>query len=423
VSRLAAILASFSLAGGVAAGFFSPYGDGAAAAREMAGEADRLLRAGMFEPSERSYRAALAQDATSGAAHLGLARVLAARLNFDWALAEAELAASLPAAGADALMTLASVREQSGDPQGASDALARYLEAAKTGGQSDLRLRRARSWLALLRLAGQHPLRVIDAARSVTVPFDIVSGKILFKASINGRVPIDVVLDTGAEQVVLSEQTLRAAGLRRAGGAGPGDPGMVLVDTVDIAGLTVRRVPALVRGEPLRVLPNRGGETLSPLGLGLSVIIDYEQRELTMGRRLPWVASDVELPLHVPGLPVVAAIIDAEPRSFIVDTGSEATAVSPDVVTRVSLDPGTRRIPMRLFDASGRRHDDAYLLTPGFDLSLGSIRLERHPVIIRTWTEVEDIHGIAIGGVLGHNFLRHYRVTFDLGRRVLGLKR
>jgi hypothetical protein len=33
------------------------------------------------------------------------------------------------------------------------------------------------------------------------------------------------------------------------------------------------------------------------------------------------------------------------------------------------------------------------------------------------------VHGFEMGGVLGHNFLRRYRVSIDLTRRVLRLKR
>jgi predicted aspartyl protease len=421
VRRLALILVSFSLTGVVAAGFFPPRGDAAAAARELAGEADGLLRAGMFEPAERAYRAALAQDAASGAAHLGFARVLAARRDIDWALAEAELAASLPPAGADALVTLASLRESAGDLRGASDALARYVAAGSAEGHPLARLLRARSWLSFLRLAGDVPLRQLFGERSVTVPFDIVSDKILFKASINGRVPIDVVLDTGAEHVVVSDWVADKAGLARAGRTSSSAPDLALIDTLDIAGLSIRRVPALVRNEPLRTIPNRGGESLSPLALGLSLAIDYSKRELTIGRRLGHGVAEIELPLHVPGLPIVTAMSGAAPLSMVVDTGSAATAVSPETLARLAAPSAARRIPMRLFDALGRQQPDAYLLTPGIDLSLGSIALEGYPVLVRSWRDVEDIHGVQVGGVLGHNFLRHYRVTFDLSRRVLGL--
>jgi hypothetical protein len=41
---------------------------------------------------------------------------------------------------------------------------------------------------------------------------------------------------------------------------------------------------------------------------------------------------------------------------------------------------------------------------------------------VRTWSDVDRILDLELGGVLGHNILRRYRVTFDLKRQVLGLR-
>jgi hypothetical protein len=198
---------------------------------------------------------------------------------------------------------------------------------------------------------------------------------------------------------------------------------MALAETFDVAGVTVRRVPAMVRREPLRVLPNRTGDAFSPIALGLSVIIDYERRELTIADRLPFEPADVELPLHVLGLPVVVGASGDESVSFVVDTGSEVTAVSTGTLERAIRAPQARRIPMRLFDVWGASQPDAFLLTPGIDLAFGAIRLKEYPVVVRSWPDVQAVHGFEMGGILGHNFLRRYRVTIDLARRVVRLKR
>ena len=198
---------------------------------------------------------------------------------------------------------------------------------------------------------------------------------------------------------------------------------MTLVESIDIAGVAVRRVPAIIRRDPLRVVPNRSGDAFSPIGLGLSVILDYERRELTLARRLPFEPADVELPLHVLGLPIVVGTSSGGPVSFVIDTGSEATSVSTDTLARAAVAPGARRIAMQLFDAWGARQPDAYLLTPGIDLAFGAIRLKDYPVVVRSWPDVQAVHGFEMGGILGHNFLRRYRVTIDLARRVVRLKR
>jgi hypothetical protein len=420
VRRLAVILASFSLTGVMATGFFPASRDGVAAARELTGDADRLMRAGLFDRAERAYREALSQDAASGPAHAGLARALWARRDLDWALAEAELAASL-GAGPGFLLTLADLREQAGDNGAAIDALTRCL-ALLPDVPTPL-AEHARWRLAVLRSAGARPLRAIDGQRVARIPFDIVQNKILFKASVNGGIPTDFILDTGAEHVVWSEQVAPRAGLHRGGGtSAAGGPAMTLIETLDVGGVTIRRVPGFRRPYPLHVLPNRSGSALSPLSLGLSMVVDYPNRELTIGRRLPHEPADVEIPLHMPGLPIVAVTSGGEPISMLVDTGSEATAVSPSVLGRLTTTPDARRIPMRVLDVWSRPQPDAFLLTPGIDLTIGAIALEDHPVIVRTWADVAAMRDLEIGGVLGHNLLRRYRVSFDLTRRVLRLR-
>jgi predicted aspartyl protease len=266
-------------------------------------------------------------------------------------------------------------------------------------------------------------LRRADDSPAVTLPIVVVQDKVLFKASINGRVPVDMVLDTGADHLVVSAETAGRAGLRRtAGGAGRG-PQMGLVDTLDIAGLTVRRVPALIRQEPLVVLANRGGEACSPLSLGLSMIVDYARRELTLGQRLPFERADVELPLHVAGLPVITGSHAGRAVSFVIDTGADVSAVSNVTFAEAQPAPSSRRIPMRLFDAWGNRQPDAFLITPGLDLAFGALQLPAYPVVVRSWPDVEAVHGFEMGGILGHNFLRAYRVTIDLSRRVVRFRR
>ena len=385
-------------------------------------QGERHFRAALFDPAERSFREALAFDAQSAEAHHGLAQTLLARRDVSQALSEAEVAVQLSPASPSTHLTLASIRVHDGDPAGAAAALDHYLKNAAAD-EHRVRRVRAESLRAMLALAGDRRLRVVEAHDSGTIPFDIVEDKVVLKASVNNAIPSDVVLDTGAEHLVLSERTVQRAGLRRAGGGAGNGPEMTIADSFDVAGITVRGVPALIRREPLRVVRNRSGDAFSPIALGLSVIIDYERRELTIARRLPFEPADVELPLHVLGLPVVVGTIGTEAVSFVLDTGSEATALSAGALARVSVATGARRIPLRLFDAWGTRQDDAYLLTPGVDLSFGAVRLTQYPVVIRSWPDVEAVHGFEMGGILGHNFLRRYRVSIDLSRRVVRLKR
>lgn len=391
--------------------------------KDLVEDGERQLRAALFEPAERSFRGALAYDAQSAPGHLGLAQTLLARRELAQAQGEAEVAAHLSSSHPQAHLTLASIHELAGDMTGAAAALDRYL-ATVPAGDHPVRRQRAESQRALLRLAGSAPLRTFAGDTAGTIPFDVVEDKVILKASANGQIPTDFVLDTGAEHLVLSERTVERAGVRRTGARGAGrGPEMALVESFEVAGVTVRRVPAIVRRGPLRVVHNRRGDAFSPIALGLSMIIDYQRGELTIADRLPFEPADVELQLHVLGLPVVVGSSGSDSVSFVIDTGSEVTSVSTETHDRAVRAPGARQIPMRLFDVWGVRQPDAYLLTPGIDLAFGAIQLKPYPVVVRSWPEVQAVHGFEMGGILGHNFLRRYRVSIDLARRVVRLKR
>jgi predicted aspartyl protease len=393
----------------------------AGSAPGMVEAGDAFFRAALFDRAERAFRDALTYDAQSGPAHLGLARALATRREVDLALAEVDVAIGLPATPADAHLTLANLLEHTGHTASAAQSLDRYLNSVGRDAHP-LRVQRARAQAALLHLAGHAPLRGGNRDGAGTIAFDIIQDKLFVKASINGRIPVDMMIDTGADGLVLSRQIVDRAGMPRVEGSA-GAPMVALADRLDIAGLTVTRVPALVRPEPLRVTPYLDGSALSPLALGLSMILDYERRQLTLARRLPFEPADVELPLSFAALPVVVGTIGTDAISFVIDTGSEVTSLAGEVLDRLGPVPDARRIPMRVFDAWGARQRDAFLLTPGLDLAFGAITLSRYPVVVRSWPDVEAVHGFAMGGILGHNFLKQYRVSVDLVRRVVRLKR
>ena len=59
------------------------------------------------------------------------------------------------------------------------------------------------------------------------------------------------------------------------------------LDTLEIGTLKLSNVPTLIKAPALRGIPKRETESFSPLGLGLSMTIDYATHKLTIGRKLP----------------------------------------------------------------------------------------------------------------------------------------
>ena len=151
------------------------------------------------------------------------------------------------------------------------------------------------------------------------------------------------------------------------------------------------------------------------------MVIDYRTRELILSARLPDEPADVELPMRVQRLAVVRGVVNGDhPKSFVVDTGGEVISISLGTASALRMVP-QRHIPLRVFGTSGW-DPDAYLL-PGVDLAFRDIEYDNFSVVVLNLHRPSALLGFHIGGIIGHDFLRNYRVTMDLERSVLRLNR
>jgi predicted aspartyl protease len=238
---------------------------------------------------------------------------------------------------------------------------------------------------------------------------------------------MDFVLDTGAEQTVISRETQSRLGIRsivNVLSAGVGDLGvreleLTRLDDLEIGTLKVHNVPSIVKNPPLSGLPTREMESFSPLALGLSVVIDYDKNVLLMGPDLPKETVDVELPLRLHRLAMVPGMVDGGSASFILDTGGQVISISTD--TASGLDRGdVKQIPLKVYGASGWDRD-AFLL-PGVDLAFSpQILFKNYSVVVLNLRAPSVLLGFRLGGIVGYKFLSKYRVAIDLNKSVVQL--
>lgn len=395
-------------------------------------QADALWAYGLFDEAEEAYRDVLAEHPASPAARHGLARSLAARNRLDEALVEVRAAIGADAGRAEFHHTLGSIYRRLRRFPEAADAIERYVERLR-GVKQDRRTEWARSEVRLLRsFGGQEPFEIAaDPEAAHAIPFRLEQEKILVRGRVNGGEPIDLVVDTGAEQMVLSQPTaerMGVAAITTTISAGVGEVGVRglevgRVDSLAIGSLEVRNLPAIIKNPPLTDLPTRRvRDSISPVALGLSAVIDYGAHELLLARRLPDGPADVELPLRVNRLALVRGVVSGEfPRSFVVDTGGEVVSLSLGTVGSIGLAP-PRHIPLRVFGTSGWDRD-AFLL-PGVRLAFGeAIEYDNLAVVVLNLHRPSALLGFHIGGIVGHTFLSRYRVTLDLERALLRLTR
>jgi hypothetical protein len=140
-----------------------------------------------------------------------------------------------------------------------------------------------------------------------TVPFRLVKDKITVRAKVNGGSAQDFVSTPAPKKPVISAQTAQRAGVRPITytlSAGVGEVGLrglqlARLDSFELGTLQVRNLPVLIKNPALRGIPKREGESFSPLSLGMSITIDYQQKLLTIARHLPEGHADFRLPMRI----------------------------------------------------------------------------------------------------------------------------
>ena len=392
--------------------------------------ADAFWAAGLFDEAEAMYRDILSAHVSSPGARHGLARSLAASNRHAEALVEVQAAI---AAGSrpEYHHTLGSIYRRLRRFPEAAAALERYADTLPNISRNR-RTEWARSEARLLRSFGDAPpFEIVNDPDGLhVIPFELIQDKIVVRGRVNGGSLIDLVVDTGAEQMVLSQQTaeeMDVEAIVSTISAGVGDIGIRglevgRVESLEVGPLVVRNMPAIIKNPPLTGLPaRRVPDSISPVALGLSAAIDYEARRLTLARRLPVTPADIELPMRVNRLAVVRGVVNGEfPRSFVVDTGGEVVSLSIGTAGSIGMVP-SRHIPLRVYGTSG--WDTNAFLLPGVRLAFNEIRYENFAVVVLNLHRPSALLGFHIGGIIGHKFLSNYHVVIDMEHAMLRLTR
>ena len=395
----------------------------------MALVGDALWGGGLFDEAEQLYRDALALDPDSGAARHGVAKSLTTRQRYeealDWVQAALDATPDFPAA----YHTLGYIHRRMRRFAEAAEAYERYIELLPGWAETE-KADWARAEVQFLRSFGDRPaVELMAPGQLHTIPFRLVDEKVIVQGRVNGRDMVDFVVDTGAEQTVLSQPVAQQLGVRPVSttlSAGVGEIGFRglqagRLESIEFGSLGIRNLPALIKSPPLGGLPTPEAEAFSPLAVGLSMIVDYARQEIVVGEQLPDEPFDVSMPLRQHRLAVVRGIVNEEiPRSFVVDTGGEVISISRG--TANLLPPlEVRQVPVNVYGTSG--WDEQAYLRPGTSLAFDQLLYPNYSVVVLNLHRPSALLGFHIGGTVGHHFLSDYRVVLDLRRSEMRLTR
>jgi len=394
--------------------------------------ADSLWSVGLFDEADEMYDQALAINKQSSRARFGRARSLATRSKLDEALTEAEAAAAMAPRDGEIHAEIGAIYQRMHRFDEAANAYNNFINLLPNKDRSD-KAAWTRSQVKFLKaFEGRNPVEIDeeDLQRTHTMPFRLVDDKIVVQVKVNGGRNQDFILDTGSEETVISRDTAQRANITPITytlSAGVGEVGLrglqlSRINRLDLGDLQVRNLPVLIKNPALRGIPKREGESFSPLAFGMSMSIDYQHRMLTMGRSLPEPEADsLRLPMRVHRLAMVRGMLNStRPTYFVVDTGGEVISISSATAGHFNQ-AGYRKIPLKVYGTSGWDRD-AFLL-PGMSLNFDEIEYKNMPLVVLNLRAPSVLLGFQLGGIVGHNFLSHYKVALDMERSELRLQK
>ncbi|MGI8732930.1 MAG: aspartyl protease family protein [Pyrinomonadaceae bacterium] len=417
-----------------------------AKAHALLGQA--ILGSGDFRDSVEEFRTALAMDDDEALAIAGLAMVDFYENRLADCVRGLRRAVALEPNEPDYIFSLAQASARYEMFKEAADSYERFLAIAHKTDED--RRARIRGLVDFLRYLGKQGQLYVSTGREMTaLSFESIDGRPILKVRINGeKEPLRFVLDTGSGMSVISEKTANRLGLRSisrggmaraVGGAGKFEIVYGFLSSLEVGEVRVENVPVYIRHFYDERVPVDGY-------LGLSVItrfyaaVDYGDRTFKLVRsrssdnldmlqksagNLPPVATDfVEIPVRTTSSGFLSGEVRLEgiekPQNFIIDTGASISVVSEKLAALEELAEFMTPHRMRVFGAAGVTEDVKTMLLPR--VMLGSLIREQVSAAILDLEPVNETTGFTQAGILGSNFLRHFRVSFDFRRGLIRLE-
>jgi predicted aspartyl protease len=271
------------------------------------------------------------------------------------------------------------------------------------------------------------------------VGFRLVGGDnplILVPANVNDRGPYEFILDTGAGTSLISPRLadrLGIAGTSSRDGAGAG--GRVSVSLATASSLAVggaRRapMPLAITAEVDRIGAAVGQPIDGDIGYdflkAFRLTIDYRKKVVRLVQGAyestgapSLLRTEVAFRLAGPVKPLVlvpAHVNGRGPHTFVVDTGASATVISPRLADALQI---AATAPETMTGAGGVMQAAVGRAT---SFAVGGAVLNDLSVVIADFLDdLGRVVGANLDGIVGYNFLRHFRVTLDYPNGVLWL--
>lgn len=409
-----------------------------------------ILASGDFRNSVEEFRTSLSFQDDEALAIAGLAMIDFYENRLDASIRGLRRAVSLDPGEPDYIFDLGQAAARSENYKEAADAYEKFLNIAPKTDED--RRARIRGLIDFLRYLGkQGSLYVLAGDNKTTMPFESIDGRPILKVRVNSsKEPLRFVLDTGSGMSVISEETAKKLGVRAVarggmaravGGGGKFEIVYGFLNSVEVGGVRVESVPVYIRHFFDNKTPIDGY-------LGLSVIskfiasLDYGENIFMLRRPRETFSRDlwgmtfsrgdvqpispgvIEIPLRTTSSGFLSGEVHLEgverPLNFIIDTGATVSVVSEKLAKEEDLGGYLEPTRLRIYGAAGIADDVQSLLLP--KVMLGTFTRERISAAVLDLDPVNETAGFTQNGILGSNYLRHFRVSFNFQRGMIRLE-
>jgi len=386
-----------------------------------------LLNAGNFKEAYLCFVNALKLDRSEALAWAGLGLLDYYENRIERSLANLRAAQYQEPNEPDYVFALAQVSARAEKYKEAAEAYDRFLQISP---ETDAERRnRIKGLISFLRFLGnKQTLYVAAGGRQNHRAGKLLRDRPVIEVRIGkNKEPLKFVLDTGSGISVISEEVSRRlnidpitkGGLARAiGGDGKFQIIYGFLRQISIGEVKIQNVPVYIRKF------HENDEKIDGyIGLGLIskflTTLDYGALTFSLVRRsqveTPEPVNRISLPLRLTSSGYLSGEVQLEgietPLNFIVDTGASVSVISDELANMNEVSKYISTEKMRVVGAAGVTEGVPAFLLPR--VTFGNHSREKIKAIALDLDVINETSGFEQAGILGGNFLKNYRLTFD----------